>query len=318
MFEPFTPRYFCREFVEMPGSSGSLSLIMAAVLGLKPLIDVWVVKDSLERYLELCRLYGLHARVDTMSVYLTDTDLKGEIIGRDRINTTRAMGIPFEAEVNGVVHLYLSKDRNLLRKGMWYPLIIKDRVILQPRADSLRFGHTLGYPECCISFFKSYNNWLRYHFLYEVYKSSRKTFHHFCNPLAKDTLYTYIYHMPCSFNCTATKKAIHTLRNEIKKREPGYVKLIDVHLRLPYLVFFERNIYAFNGRLNGSTVTYTEVYPVDLTCAQVDYSAVFREGDRIVVENDKVHVYRGLSLLHIIEGGFQNKVREVPFLISFQ
>lgn len=317
MFEPFTPRHFCREFVELQGSS-SLAQLMAAILGLKPLIDVWIMKDRLDQYLELCRMYGLHARIDTMSVYFKDAELKGEIIGRDRINTTRAMGIPFEADVNGTVHIYLSKDRNLLRKGMWYPLIIKDRVISQPRADSLRFGHTLGYPECCISFFKSYNNWFRYNFLHEVYRNSKKTFHHFCNPLAKDMPYTYIYHMPCSFNCTATMKAVHILRNEIRKREPGYVKLIDMHLRLPYLVFFERNIYAFNGRLNGGTVTYTEVYPIDLMCAKVDYSSMFREGDRIVVENDKVHVYRGSSLLHIIEGGFHNKVREVPFLISFQ
>ncbi len=292
--------------------------MMATVLRLKPLIDDWIRKDRLDKYLELCRLYGLHSRVDTMSVSLVHKEINSEIIGREHINTTRAMGVPFEADTNGVVHVYLSKDRDLLRKGMWYPLMVKDRVIRQPLADSLRFGHTLGYPDCCVSFFRAYNNWFKYDFLYEICKNSSMRSHYFCNPFAKNTPYTYIYHMPCRFNCNNTIKAAQKLRNEIKRREPEYVKQIDMHLKFPYLVFFERNIYAFKGHLKNNQVTFTEVFPVDLTCAQVDYSSLFREGNRITVENQKVHVYRNSSLLHIMEGGIQSKVKEVPFLISFQ
>jgi len=124
--------------------------------------------------------------------------------------------------------------------------------------------------------------------------------------------------MPCSFSCSATIKAAHRLRGEIKKREPEYVKLIDMHLSLPCLVFFERNIYAFKGRQRDNQITYTDVYAVDLTCAPADYTNLLREGNRVSVKDRKVHVYRDSTLLHIIEGGLQNRVREVPFLISFR
>ncbi|MDQ7826784.1 MAG: hypothetical protein RDV48_28560 [Candidatus Eremiobacteraeota bacterium] len=317
MYSPYVPEKFCREFVEVKRNSSQISLIMATVLGHKPLMDDWVPREALPDYLEICARYGLHARVDALFVGVPRTRIPDSIVGREYITSTSAFGAPVEADIEGQAHVFLSKRKELLLHGMWYPLIIRGRVIQQPRADTLRYGSYLGYPECCISFFRFYNNWKRYSFLYEIHRNTRGGAppHYLCNPLTKDSVYSYIYHMPCSWRCRATIRQAEAFRKALLALEPEFVRRTDKALRLPYLVFYERHIYGFRGVIKGNRLHYQEAYSADLVTAPQSYLPQLREGDSLVVEGETVKVFKGKDHLADLQG---NSTLEKPFLIQFK
>lgn len=255
MFEPYAPRRFCREYVDIKGSSSQLVNFMATVLGLKPLMDDWVHTSRWDAYQEMCRAHGLACRPDAVFLHVPKEDVPESVVGRETITTTSSYAVPMEAGAEGHVHVFVSRDPDLLRHGMWYSVIVRGRVIWPPRMDVLRYGHLLGYPDCCIRFFQAYNNWQKYSFLHEIRRRSSR-WHPWCNPLTKDLTYSYIYHMPCSFACPRTIEHVGRLRAAIAAREPELVATIDRHLSLPALVFRERKIYFFEGDVSGQRVRY--------------------------------------------------------------
>jgi hypothetical protein len=244
MFDTYWPEHFCRDYVELRGHSAQLVNFMAVVLGHKPLMDDWVHTSQLEALRSLCTRYGLHVRAESVFVGIAKERVPAEVVGRESITSTSGYGLPLESGAAGGVHVFISRDESLLRHGMWYPVIVRNRVLWPPRADLLAYGSYLGYPPCCIRFFQKYNNWSSYSFLYEIYRRSRQL-HAWCNPLGKDRTYSYIYHMPCTFDCAATIERVGALRSAIAAREPDLVHAIDRHLEIPALVLRERKLYFF-------------------------------------------------------------------------
>ena len=55
MFETYIPKRFCREFVNIKGFSGQLTMIMATVKGIKPSMDDWVSVDRYDGYRKICK-----------------------------------------------------------------------------------------------------------------------------------------------------------------------------------------------------------------------------------------------------------------------
>jgi hypothetical protein len=325
MFEPFIPQRFCREYVEVKNDDRQLINFMATALGFKPLMDDWIAVDLLDRYREACAVYGLEVEADSVFLMAVKDRLPSAVVGRDNLATTVAYGVPAEASpppqgwapLGARVHVFVSRDRALLRHGMWYPLIIRNRVFWPPRADLLSFGRLLGYPKCCIGFFRRYNNWLRYSFLWEIQKRSAIV-HPLCNPLTKDLTYSYIYHMPCSFACPATIELAGKLREAIGEREPELVTRIDRHLRLPALVFRERKIYFFEGVASVNRIDYTSwVFEGGELGANVLDEAL-AAGNAVEVEGQKVRVLSGREELFRVTCKTEGFAPEHPFVISFR
>lgn len=319
MFEEnYMPRTFCRDIVQLRKSAHQIVPYMSLILGIKPLMDDWIPRSYLEPFVELCKSYGLHVRADAIHCSIPASQMSQEVIGREYITTTSALGFPINTDINASVHVFISKDRDRLKRGMWYPVVIRNRIIEEPRIDVLKYGFDLGYPQCCIGFFRKYNSWSRYNFLYEIYKNSQSPCHYFCNPFTKDFIYSYIYHMPCSFNCPRTIELVESLRAEIKKREPSLVDTIDRHLKLPYLVFFERKFYAFTGFVHRERLYYSHVFFPDSWSSGGVYLDILRRGDNLHVENGNVYIFRGRRPISVIELQYNGKVAEHPFLIQFE
>jgi hypothetical protein len=316
--ESSLPRSFCREFIEARQSAHQITGYMSLVLGQKPLLDDWIQRPLLDDFLQVCKSYGLHVRLDALHRSIDLGTLATPILGREYVTTTSALGFPLDADVDGTVHVFVSRERSLLKQGMWYPVVIRNRLIEQPRMDTLSYGAVLGYPECCVRFFGQYNNWSRYSFLYEIYKNSGKGHHYLCNPMTKDAIYSYIYHMPCSFACSRTIELAGRLRSEIDKREPDFARAIDCHLLLPFLVFFERKFYAFEGFMERERLYYDHVYFPDTWRAGRSYHERLERGDSLHIEDGSVHVYRGSTPLDVIPLNHRDTVAEQPFLIHFE
>lgn len=317
LFKRYIPKSFCREYVEIKGNSTQLGMFMATVLGIKPLMDDWIPTDKLEEFKKICKRYRLKIREDVIFQSVSKENIPFSVLGREYLTTTTAYGYPLNSNKDGQVHLFISKEKIFLRKGMWYPLIIKNRVIFQPRIDSLKYGYVLGYPECCIRFFRKYNDWLKYSYLYEAFKNTEKRPSFLCNPFLKGTSFSYIYHMPCSYSCLETIKLAGKLRKEIKKREPQYVELTDKYLKMPFLVFYERKFYCFEGVLNDNEIKYKKVYFSSPDKSKDTYSKYFRDANSLRLQGRRLIILKNNRVLKEIDIKLNNFAPEYPFLIKF-
>ena len=323
MFETYIPKRFCREFVEIKGYSGQLAMIMAVVKGIKPCMDDWIRIDKYEQYRKICRRYGLFIKPDAVFNVVEESDIPLNVIGRERLTTTKAFGFPFNNRAirHGSVHVFISRSKNNLDncfKNGWYPLVIKNRLIDRPLIDAFKFGYDLGYPECCVNFFQKYNNWYKYSYLFEMFKNTPKDkYRYLCNPLTKDVTYSYIYHMPCSYNCQHTINLAKRVRAAIYEEEPGFVKLIDKHLKLPLLVFYERKFYALDGEIRNNRLYYRDVYFIGQMPENNLYEIYLRKGNCVFIEDRDVVILNKGKLIKRIKWQKKSFAPEIPFIIQF-
>jgi hypothetical protein len=299
-------------------------MFMACVLGLKPLMDDWIPVGLLDDYRQMCRRHGLHVRADVTKVLVSRPRAEAQALGGNTLSSTVALGLPLgaplpeEARAQARVHVFLSRDRDLLRHGMWYPVIVKDRVLWPPYADVLAYGRMLGYPECCIRFFRQRNDWNRFSFLAEIHRASLgRPRHWLCNPLTKDRTYSYIYHMPCRWDCSATRELAGRLRSEVARREPELVRQVDRHLRLPALVFYERKHFVLDGTLQGNRIEYRAVHHPDADPEGRALQQRLARGDALELEGDTVRVFHQGEELDRIQARSEGFAPEHPFLIQF-
>lgn len=322
MFESFIPNRFCKEFVKIKGHSGQLTMIMATVKRIKPCMDDWISVDRYDEYCKICKHYGLFVKPDAIFNVVEGYNIPMNVVGRERLTTTKAFGLPFnKLNKEGSIHVFISRSKKKLEKCFkngWYPLIIKNRVIDRPLIDAFKFGYDLGYPECCVDFFQKYNNWCKYSYLYEVFKNtSNNKYHYLCNPFTKDVIYSYIYHMPCSYNCKATIELAKRVRSVIYEEEPEFVREIDRHLKLPFLIFYERKIYAFEGEIKNNKLYYKNVYFLGQMPENNLYEPDLRKGDCVLLENKDVIILKRGKLIKRIKWRKKDFAPETPFIIQF-
>jgi hypothetical protein len=319
MFEPYTPRRFGQDYVEIKQDSSQLVNFMALVFGLKPLMDDWVFTPRLPAYLEMCERYGLQAQVESIFITQDKTSVPADVIGRNGITSTSAWAVPVETGAQGHVHVFLSRDPERLKHGLWYSMIVRDRVIWPPRMDILEYGRHLGYPECCVAFFRKSNDWQKYSFLYEIYKRSN-SFAPLCNPLPKDQTFSYIYHMPCTFACAATQQLAGTLRSRIQAEEPELVEVIDRHLRLPVLVFRERKMYFFEGQadVERQRLRY-QGFRFEGGDAWADVcSKDLAQGNAVEVQGQRVRILGDGAVVRELTCDASGFAPEIPFIVQFE
>lgn len=331
-FARYVPQSFCREYVEIRGSSVQLSMFMSLVLGIKPLMDDWVDFTRLDDYLRMCRALGLHVRVDSAFLDIPREQVAAHVVGREALSSTIALGFPRGVAESGALdglfaelghrptyHVFVSRERELLKRGMWYPLVVRGRIIWPPYIDVLKYGAVLGYPACCVRFFRERNDWARYSFLAEINRRSLgKPAHFLCNPLTKDCTYSYIYHMPCSWHCQATRALAQRLRQAIAAEEPQFVEEIDRHLLLPALVFYERKHYVFVGECVGPrALRYSQVFYPDGAPEGREYLGRLRAGDELELAEGRVRIFGSGRLLDEIVPRQEGFAPEEPFLVQF-
>lgn len=323
MFETYIPKKFCREFVRIKGHGSQLTMIMATVKGIKPVMDDWIRVDRYNEYRRICRRYGLFTRPDTIFNVVEGNSISIDVVGRGRLTTTKAFGFPFNNKLNknGSIHIFISKSKDKLEncfENGWYPLIIKNRVIDKPLIDAFKFGYDLGYPECCVDFFQKYNNWYKYSYLYETFKNTPEgEYNYLCNPFTKDITYSYVYHMPCCYNCKATFNLAKRIKESIDKEEPGFVKEIDKYLRLPLLVFYERKFYAFDGEIKNKRLYYKSVYFIGQMPENNLYETDLRKGNCVFIEDKDVVILKKGKLIKRIKWQKKDFAPEFPFIIQF-
>lgn len=308
MFVDYRPESFCREFVELRGHATMLYNYMAVVLGVKPLLDDWIPVGRVDDFRKACEKYGLHMKTGAVWLYEASDEYLKKLSGGDSLSTTKFVGARYTPDLeSGNVHVFVANSQENLERGYrsgWYPLIIDNRVVHKPYVDFIRFGIALGYPECCIDYFLRENP--LGDTLLKIYSGGDEPYDYRCNCLAKDTSFSYIYHMPCSPDCPETIKYADNLRKEIKKRDPEYVDVIDRHLKLPYLCFSEQDIYAFEGSVSGNIIHTKKSYFVGKPRYN-RFNDEFRKADAITVTDKEITAHKNERLLMSISKEKPNK-----------
>jgi hypothetical protein len=294
----YKPESFCKEYVDIRKSSRQLTQFMATVLGLKKSYDDWFSMDLIEGIKELCKKYDLEYKFDW--VFVPKQDVSKVISGGKRLPTTKCLGLPFEEKLRDTadasVHVFFSRSRKNLElcfRNGWYPLIIRNRAIHKPYIDYLRFGYFLGYPDCCVDFFRRYNNHFQYNYLFEALKNTKTKPRTYCNPLLKDHTFSYVYHMPCSYDCGETLRYVNKLRDRLIRLEPKLVELTDRLLAKPFLALGEQNSYIFEGEMDGNEIFYSDFAFAGVNQPQARrFDPALKQGNRIKVDSGRINIYK--------------------------
>lgn len=124
--------------------------------------------------------------------------------------------------------------------------------------------------------------------------------------------------MPCSYDCFKTIKPAKAVRAAIKEEDLGFVKVIDQHLQLPVLVFYETKIYAFEGKIKNGRLYYKKVYYTGVDPENNIYEGNLQKGDCIFIENNDVVILKNGKLVKRIKVKKKEFAPESPFILQFK
>jgi hypothetical protein len=317
MFEPsYLPKDHFREIARAKNTAALLYLYYALQAGLRPMLDDWVPTQNLDDFIKACKEYGFH--VFSEMIFIKESRKALEMsVGSKYLTTTLAYGVPVSSRLRGGVHIFVSKSESVLDKGRstgWYTNSINGRIINKPLSEHIKFGEFLGYPKCCIEFFRRYNDHTLYrNTLYRPYLNTLGKTNWLCNSLTKDS-YSYDFNIPCSFSCIETARQAAKLRNAIIETDKNYAEIIDLHMKQVFLVFRERDIYAFiDGKIEGDKLRYKGCYYLDHAIYEPKFLDCFRRGNGLRVTDDKIEIFKDDEVIWRMDKTY----KEQGFLISF-
>jgi hypothetical protein len=196
------------------------------------------------------REWGLVVRPDVTFGHVSD---EGRFPSLRLAPTTKATGLPFRPghadDPTSEVHVFVGRrdaDVDAAWRSGWYPVVVHGRIVQKPKIDHVRFGHCLGYPDCCVRAFERFNRWG----LYDHITESRRTsgaFPFVNNCFAKYTPYMLAFHIPCRFDCEASRRMGEAILAGIDAMDPGFGARMRAHLLTPVLHVSERLNFGLVG-----------------------------------------------------------------------
>lgn len=302
----YEPKHYGKEFRGVL-SIRQYPMVLAVALGVKTSFDDWVKVDKYDALVEACEKYGLHVEPDVMFTTPESQD-KSKIIGGENITTTFQKGMPFDKNAKDeTVHVIIAKSPEVARKSKkfgWYSVIINNRTFNKPFVDHLRFGKLLGFPDCCVDFFRKYNNWHVYNHPYETLKNTKRIEgkaigSYYCNNVLMDNIYFFIHHLPCSYRCEATIEYAKKVEAAIEKVEPEFVEYTKKLLKSPLLNFGEKNFIIFDGEMtidgNVSTIEYKDSQYFSNYArkeAKMKFASEVEKGNKVIVDENTITILK--------------------------
>jgi len=320
LVEPDSP---LDQIISTRSHCGQLYQYAAVLLGIKPAIDDWLPVHTVPAFLATCRALGLFVETDVVFLDLPEDAI---VSGASRLCTTRADALiwdpsadyPSGAQLHVFAGLEQSAVKEAWRRG-WYPVVINGQVVDKPLTDFIAFGRSLGYPACCIEAFSKHNDWRRSNSYEVAWERTRLTASALTNPFGRHTPWSYIFHLPCSFDCSATKEYSKALRESLHKEQPGYAKQIESFNKLIFFVTNENRAYALQGELkNPDQAHYRSSFFLGGLKREDVYGPLLARGNELSIRDNLVFVLQNGELKGIIETRSDCFGPEAPLLIQFE
>jgi hypothetical protein len=232
------------------GSTFQLASYVAVARGLRPALDDFVLVSHYKEFTRIIEGIGLTHRADIVFGHVSDESKYPSL----RFSpTTKAIGFPWDPKRQYgrtcEVHVFVGRGDEEIEaawRSGWYPVVIGGRILPKPSLDHVRFGRSLGYPECCIAAFSRFNRWGRYDHISEAARESIM-FPFVNNCFAKYTPYMLNFHIPCSFDCPRSRALGEAILKEVGGIDDRFAERIRSHLMTPVLHISERLNFGLIG-----------------------------------------------------------------------
>lgn len=304
-------------FLAVDPAGTQLPSFIAVVAGLKPAMDMWVTVAHWSAFERIAIMFGLHYYVDGYFDRYAEDELA--TLQDEMVTTTRAVR-RLSPESRSEAHVFIAREKDALRTAVaagWYPLVVNGRLVEKHLADHHAFGVALGYPSCCLAFFRQHNDWQIDNTFYAAYRNTTGTPSILANGLLRNTAYYYVPHLPCSFVCRSSMAYSAALRSVIAEEAPAYAAEIDRRLSSLLLCLSELRIYRFEGQqtLTGM-IEYRIVEPVNPTGYNDELYLMLLQGTRYELDGCIVRVYCGNRQIAVYQARTDRYGPEAPFTIQ--
>jgi hypothetical protein len=125
-------------------------------------------------------------------------------------------------------------------------------------------GHLLGYPQCCINFFKQNTNSPSIKLISSAFENTKGTPSFYLNNLHAfpgSRFGALISHFPCSYTCNESKKYAQKVLNSICVSETEIREYIEFFLKLPVLVLNNGKTFFFDSvDMSAGSARYNFIY----------------------------------------------------------
>jgi hypothetical protein len=313
------PRNELAEYYFLRGSAGLFPQFVATAAGLRPGMDCWIPFRNFDRFRRFVENQRLWMTADCAFRKLPMEEA-AHIVGSETLCTTHAIGIRLEdAGVDDEAHVFVGATSEIalqMRASGWYPVVSSGRIFHKPFIDHLHFGKLLGYPQCCIDFFETGNNWTRTNSYAEACLKTISRFNYLTNCFGKNLGYSMSFHLPCRFDCERTASFSTRLLEILEKHEPEYSAACRVLLKKPILSLNEREILLLDGETVGNRrVGYKGV--VDLFSTPTSIIDRVLEGNAVEVRGRYLIVLRDTEIIATIECRCDEFGPRIPLLIEW-
>lgn len=314
---------FLRDLVEVRGSQQQLAQYVAVLTGVRRALDDWIPRQRLDDFKELMFKLGLKVRVDCVFSAL---DRSSQVLGAAVVPTTEAVALPFQdkmvSQAGSTVHLVVSSRSDWADEALaaaWYPVAVDNRILRKPLIDNLWLGRAFGYPDCCSDFFIRHNDWPRLNTLAEATNRSA-LIRWETNCLPKHTPWMAVFHMPCEWNCHATREYTEGVLAAVSQFDKGYATEIKRIMSQPYLVVSELQIYVLENAeiLDVSRVKYGRASYMGANIRHDRFSAGLARGNELEVQDGIIHVWQDGHYVTAMETRCDLGVVEVPLVLNFE
>jgi hypothetical protein len=294
-----------RDLVEVRGSEQQLCQYVAVLSGIRRSLDDWIPINRFDAYKLFAARLGLVVEVDCLFKPITDD---APVFGTNYMPTTRAAGACYHHGVDDnpatSVHVVVSSRSDWAAEALgssWYSVAVDGRIVRKPLVDHVRFGRALGYPECCIQFFIRNNDFPRLNTIAQAAHAST-TIHWEANCLAKHTPWMTIFHMPCSFDCGATRTYTAAVLSEVKRLDSDYTLKVESFLRQRFLLINEILCYALvNTRASADgRLAYDHALYVGYGDNNDRYGRILAKGNELEIADGIL--FSGIDLLEKVLG----------------
>jgi hypothetical protein len=311
------------QIISARGHWGQLYQYAAVLMGIKPALDDWIPVHRVSAFLATCRYLGLLVETDMVFRDLAEDAM---ISGAGRLCTTRAEGMIWDPSAvyppGSQLHLFVGREPSAVKEAWrrgWYPIVINGQVVDKPLPDVAAFGRSLGYPACCIEAFSKHNDWRRSNSYEAASARTKLNASSLTNPFGRHTPWSYIFHLPCSFDCSITEEYSKALRESLRREQPGYAKQIESFNKLTFFVTNENRAYALQGKMrNPNHACYQSSFFLGGLRAEDVYGPLLAKGNELSIRDNLVLVLRNGELQGIIETRSDCSGPEAPLLIQFE
>lgn len=251
--------------------------MLGVIDGIKPVTRQIVHEEELWRIHGFCHAHGLNYAQSPFKI----------------VDGTTTMVVP-NYPVKGNFFVYLSPDESAAKKSAFYENMRNDE----------KLGHLLGYPACCIDFYKRH-----YHHAaalgdeycqFSLANSGKGPYPFVTNNMARIFDMAFISHFPCSFECSKSIALGKRIYHVLTKRNPALAHYVRDVLKGPVMYHHGTGIHVLKGYVKkGDTISYARPWK---TSPNAMHDILLMCNNIQVIGKNHVRLRRDEQLVEEIEG----------------